>query len=237
MRLLWLDLLKGISIVLVVGYHLLFDLDHFVGIPIDTEAWYWSLAAFPILAVFIGGAGVSLVLSSFNKTERTFRLLTIKKTAYLCCCALAVTAVTTSLFPDEAILFGVLHLIAVSRLVGMFFVQARRTALITGLAVLAVTPLVTQLPVQTHAFIWLGVVPDNFSSLDYFPLFPWFGIFCIGMFLGQMLPSSWSLSWDVKNPGLLGRTLIFLGRHTLLLYLVHQPVILGMFWFFGFMRL
>lgn len=239
MRIIWLDVLKGIAIVMVVAYHLLFDLDQFVGLPIDTTAWYWAVLALPVLAIFVGGAGISLVFSRDHKTYRVFLQKTIKSTAYLFVCAGAVTAITWYLFPDDVILFGVLHLIAVSRLLGMFFVGAPVVALLVGCAIFLATPVIAHIPVTTKLFVWLGCAPDNFSSLDYFPLFPWFGIFCIGMFFGHFLLryGRHREKSEETSRGRVTRACAFLGRHTLVIYLFHQPLIISILWVCGLMRL
>ncbi len=240
MRIIWLDVLKGIAIVMVVAYHLLFDLDQFVGLPIDTTAWYWAVLALPVLVIFVGGAGISLVFSYAQNPYRVFLQKTIKNTAYLLICAGAVTITTWYLFPDDVILFGVLHLIAVSRLLGMLFVGAPVVALLMGGLIFFATPVISNIPVATRLFVWLGCAPDNFSSLDYFPLFPWFGIFCIGMLFGHLLlryGRRQEKSRDKKSRGPVTRACAFLGRHTLVIYLFHQPLIISILWLCGLMRL
>lgn len=239
MRLVWLDLLKGIAIVLVVFYHLLFDLDNFVGLSIDTSAWYWAFAALPVLAIFIGGAGISFVFSSAGRSHWAFISKTLKSTGYLLIGAGAITVITWYLFPEETILFGVLHLIAVSRLISIAFVGRPLTALFVGSITLLLTPAIAGIPVSTRLFVPFGCVPDNFSSLDYFPLFPWFGIFCIGIFFGHLLLKykRQDQIFPRVSTNYFTRACAFLGRHTLIIYLVHQPIIIAILWLFGLMRL
>jgi uncharacterized membrane protein len=85
-------------------------------------------------------------------------------------------------------------------------------------------------------FDWLlplGITSPSFSSYDYFPLVPWLGIFLIGAALGKtvyagrrsLLP--WHLPPTFVNAA---------GRHSLLIYIVHQPVIMGVLYVLGRLR-
>ena len=74
----------------------------------------------------------------------------------------------------------------------------------------------------------LGLTTDTFFSSDYFPLLPQLGYFLLGIGIGRMayrekktrLPGSFSEST-------IARFFRFCGRHSLLIYLVHQPVLYG----------
>lgn len=77
---------------------------------------------------------------------------------------------------------------------------------------------------------WLlpfGIYPAGFTSVDYTPLFPWFGVVLIGIGIGNFLYTGGVRQFAVPRlPDLFSAPLAFLGRHSLLIYLVHQPVII-----------
>ncbi len=79
----------------------------------------------------------------------------------------------------------------------------------------------------------LGVVPEGLFMPDYRPLLPWFGVVLIGLFFGNAA----YLPWRVKTPAAkappYAAPVAFLGRHTLLVYLVHQPIIIATLWALG----
>ena len=73
----------------------------------------------------------------------------------------------------------------------------------------------------------LGLLADGFSSSDYYPLMPWFFLFCAGSFLGRWIKEGRAFHWvyTARMP-----FLEKLGRHTLLIYILHQPVLIALFW-------
>ena len=86
-----------------------------------------------------------------------------------------------------------------------------------------------QLPRWLYATDLLAVVgfpSPSFWSTDYFPLLPWFFLFCAGYFLWSLLDKS-PRAKALLRPGL--RPLSFLGRHSLVIYLIHQPALMAVF--------
>ena len=79
----------------------------------------------------------------------------------------------------------------------------------------------------TDLFAVAGFPSPGFWSTDYFPLLPWFFLFCAGYFLWGLLSQSERAKERLAS-GV--RPLSFLGRHSLIIYLAHQPVLMGSFW-------
>ncbi len=78
--------------------------------------------------------------------------------------------------------------------------------------------------------MWLGLAPERLTSVDYYPLIPWFGVVLMGVFLGNLLYPGHARrflfpNWSAVLPI---RWLAFLGQHSLMIYLVHQPIIMAM---------
>jgi uncharacterized membrane protein len=235
-RRIWeIDFLRGLSIILVVCYHLLYDLGAYVGIKrflgwsTDLSTVPWTIAQHFFAGLFIVLSGTSSTLTRSN-VRRGLKLLAV---------SVAVTAVTYIYDPPSAIWFGILQLLAVSILIfGAAFEKARPVTCATwGAFVLGLGAALHLLKRSiTIPFDWLlpfGIHSPGFSSFDYFPLIPWFGIFLIGAALGRsvyahrrsLLP--WRLPQTFVNAA---------GRHSLLIYIVHQPVILAVLYVLGLMK-
>ncbi len=219
-----IDFLRGVSIILMVGYHLLYDLGEFRGMTkvlffsTDLDSTGWTIAQAFFAALFVVLSGISGTLTRSN-IRRGLRLLAV---------SLAVTAVTYIIDPSQAIWFGILQCLGVSMLLyGAFFTKAGPAACAAwGAAVLgfgAFLPAIKKaLAVPFDWLLPLGLHSPTFSSFDYFPLIPWVGVFLIGAALGKSVYASrrsllpWRLPVTFVN---------FAGRHSLLIYIVHQPVL------------
>ena len=230
-----IDFLRGLSIILMVGYHLLFDLGEFSGVKrflgfsTDLSSVAWSAAQYFFAGAFVVLSGISSTLSRSN-VRRGLRLLII---------SLAVTAATYVFDSSSAVYFGILQCLAASILIyGAAFDKAGAVACAAGGAL--VLGLGAALPVLTKAsairFDWLlpfGIHSPSFSSYDYFPLVPWFGIFLAGAALGKSVYAS----RRSLIPSSLPVTFVNVaGRYSLWIYLVHQPLILGILTILGRMR-
>ena len=230
-----IDFLRGLAIILMVGYHLLFDLGEFSGVKrflgfsTDLASVAWTAAQYFFAGLFVVLSGTSSTLSR-NNVRRGLKLLAV---------SLAVTVATYVFDPSSAVYFGILQCLAVAMLVyGAAFEKAGPVvcaawgALVIGLG--AALPILKKgLAVRFDWLLPFGIHSPSFSSFDYFPLVPWFGIFLIGSALGKSVYASrrsllpWSLPVTFVNAA---------GRHSLLIYIVHQPVIMGVLYVLGRMR-
>ena len=230
-----IDFLRGLAIILMVGYHLLFDLGEFAGLKrflgfsTDLSSLAWTAAQFFFAGLFIVLSGISSTLSR-NNVRRGLKLLAV---------SLAVTAVTYVFEPTSAIYFGILQCLTVSILIyGAAFQEAGPVACAAwGVAVLGVRaalPILTKgVPIRFDWLLPFGIHSPAFSSFDYFPLVPWLGIFLVGTALGKSIYAS-RRSLIPRPPR---ETFInAAGRTSLLIYIVHQPVILGVLYLLGLVR-
>ena len=229
------DFLRGVSIILMVGYHLLYDLGamvgvgSFLGFSTDLSTRAWTIAQYFFAGLFVVLSGISSTLSRGN-IRRALKLIAV---------ALLVTAATFIFDRSSAILFGILHCLAVSILIyGLVLEKAGAAACAAaGVAVFGLGAVIDRVlqgvPIRSDWLLPFGIHSPAFSSFDYFPLFPWFGIFLVGAALGK------SLYAERRSliPGRLPVTFVNLaGRHSLLIYIVHQPVILACLYVLGLIR-
>ncbi|MCB1396266.1 MAG: DUF1624 domain-containing protein [Rhodobacter sp.] len=208
----------------MVAFHLTFDLGFFGFIPPDTVMQpFWMVFARLVAGSFVVLAGVSLVLAHGNGLRgRAF----VRGTATVALAAVLVTAATLVAIPQGWVFFGILHMIALGRVLGLPFLRAPAWLLvIAGVAIWAAPYLWQSAVFDSRALAWVGFAVTQPLSMDLEPVFPWFGPFLLGMAAARLglLPTR-------GIPGPAGRALAWAGRHSLAIYLIHQPVLLGTLW-------
>jgi uncharacterized membrane protein len=221
------DAARGFAIVLMVLYHFCYDLDYFSVIAIDMNQHpFWLGFRAVILSLFLGIVGVSLVLA----TSRGLRLEAYSKRLVLIAgYAGLISLGTYFMFGDRMIYFGVLHFIAVASVLGLLFVRFYYLNLVLGLAMIAVGVDFQHPFFDAGAYQWIGLMTHKPATEDYVPLLPWFGVVLIGMFLGRLVYLRGEIPAFARAPGThpLTRTLVWGGRYSIHIYMLHQPLLLG----------
>ena len=226
MRVAGLDALRGLAIVAMVIYHFCFDLRYFGVTRSDFEHDFrWLAARSVILSSFMLIAGISLVLARHG-TGADARWL--RHVAVIGGAALLVTAASALMFPQSFIWFGVLHAIAVSLLIARPLVARPGVAAIAGVAMIVAGVTFAHPAFDGRTLGWIGFMTQKPITEDYVPLFPWTGVLLIGLAVGH-----WLVRTDFAILAPLARApsaLRWMGRHSLVLYLVHQPLLIGVLW-------
>jgi uncharacterized membrane protein len=222
-----IDVARGLAVAAMVVYHSAWDLSELRLIETDIrEVPAWSLFARAIAASFLVLVGAGLVLAHGRTLRRNAFL---RRLAVIAGAALAVTVATYFAVPDAYIFFGILHCIAVSSVLALPFLRASVPVVAAAAAFCVAAPRLVSAPaldLPVLAFLGLGTpVP---TTNDFVPIFPWFGfVLCgvasmrLGRGLLQRLPERTG-----GFPAPL-RVLAWAGRHSLLIYLLHQPLIFG----------
>ena len=227
------DLLRGVAIALMVSYHFCFDLNYHGLTHFDfNHDPFWLGFRAGILSLFLGLVGVSLVFATASgfRPAAYFRRL-----AWLAGAAILVSLSSALLFPASWIFFGVLHFILVASLLGLLFLRFYWLNLGLG-ALLLLLGNSLRLPFfDQPAWQWIGLMTHKPITEDYVPLLPWFGVVLIGLFLGKWVLNSEAGrrlgAWHSARPA--ARLLALAGRHSLAIYLAHQPLLLGLVWAAG----
>ncbi|MBS3736982.1 MAG: heparan-alpha-glucosaminide N-acetyltransferase [Candidatus Bipolaricaulota bacterium] len=232
-----IDFVRGLAVVFMIAYHAMFDLRIAGFLDLQIGSFPFEVFANVTAGTFFSVVGISLYISfSRTKKEGYGKNYRLKKYSVrgikLLGWGATVTVITYFLFPDMVILFGALHFIGVSVMLGYGALELtkgwkkfyRFTFLITIItAVFLISGSVRNLRVDNPIFLWLGIVPHEFQSLDYFPILPWFGLVVSGLILGEVLYPRGSRRWEFYRIG--NSPLELLGRHALVVYFFHQPLI------------
>lgn len=226
-RLPTVDALRGCAIVLMVVYHFCFDLSYFKLADFDFyRDPFWLASRTFILSLFLGLVGVSLVLA----TARGLNLRRyLRRLGVLVASALLVSVATWWMFGERFVFFGVLHFIALASVLGLLFVRAGWVSLLAGVAILVFGNVYQSTWFDAPGWRWIGLMTHKPATEDYVPLLPWFGVVLLGIFAGRQLlrigPRRLGGETARRNPVI--TSLAFAGRHSLVIYLVHQPLLLG----------
>jgi uncharacterized membrane protein len=225
-----IDLVRGIAILMMILFHTVFDLYFFRILPLDIYSGFWRYFAFSTASLFLLIVGISLTISrartASTKSGYKLALKFVYRGAGIFLLGLLVTVCTWIFLGEGFIVFGILHLIGISIMISPLFFRFKKCNLLLGFLVITIGFFFA----TRTGPIWLlplGLHPATFWSVDYEPIFPWFGVVLIGMGLGEYLYPGGKRSFTLPQiPEIVVRPLAFLGRHSLIIYLVHQPIII-----------
>jgi uncharacterized membrane protein len=229
-RYLEIDMIRGIAILMMILFHTVFDLSFFRVFAVDVSAGFWKYFAFSTATLFLLIVGVSLTLSHTRAATSLSGLQLVLKFVYrgagIFLVGLIVTAGTWLYLREGFIVFGILHLIGISVMLSPVFFRFRIFNIVWGLFFIMIGYVLTTV---TGPF-WLlplGIHPATFWSVDYEPVFPWTGIVLFGMGLGEYLYPGGVRGFTLPRfPLFFIQPLAYLGRHSLIVYLMHQPIII-----------
>lgn len=222
------DAYRGLAIAGVVVFHLVWDLEFagFVSGLADHPVWLAfgrSLAGSFMLLV-----GVGLALASRSKMRwRSY----LKRLAKILAAAATITVASYFVFPQTFIYFGILHSIAVATLLGTAFMRSPIwLCLLAGVCILIAPMLWQSAMFDSRWTAWIGfssVVPP---SNDFVPVFPWSGLTLFGLGIARAVLDGGGTSTlaSAVPKWMHSEKIVWLGRNSLVVYLLHQPIMLGL---------
>ena len=223
---------------MMVAYHLAYDLDTFGSYPLDstTGAWAWFADATASLFLFL--VGVSLAISHARsgaiRPGRSLFPKYLLRGLRILGYGMVLTIISVALGMG-VIAFGILHVIGVSIILAYPLLGLRWSNLVLGGLVIAVGAYMMAAGISSES-PWLlpfGIVPENLAMPDYRPLFPWFGVVLVGLFAGNLIYGAAKRPPVPKKAPVVARPLVPLGKNSLFIYLIHQPVMIALLAAFG----
>lgn len=228
-RLLFLDLLRGFTVILMVIFHFSYDIAYFKIVEFDIiHHPFWYLFPRVIVFLFLYVSGVAL---AFQYKESINWNSFLKRQGILGSLSLIVSLATYIFFPDRWIYFGTLHAIFTVSFMCLPFLNWPKISLATGL-----TLFIPSIFFDFNLPWWRLPHP----SLDYISPFPWMGAMLFGFYSAHTF---WTkLEGNVRlqkifHTPVLFKSLNILGRHSLLIYIVHQPLLFSLFHSYFFISL
>ncbi|MBF0314750.1 MAG: DUF1624 domain-containing protein [Oligoflexia bacterium] len=211
-RQLWIDFVRGIAVLLMIFYHQVFDL-YSLGI-LEVELWknpFWFYLPRLIVFLFLFCVGVALtIVHGPTILWKKFWRRLLPLIAY----ALFISLFTFIFYREQWIYFGTLHCIALSSLLALPLLSRPKLAfgICVGINLLFCLKIV---PGET-----IPSVTSFGPSMDFEPIFPWFSVVALGIAFRHLMVKQ---GWVFSLPDI--RLITFCGRHALLLYFLHRPVV------------
>jgi uncharacterized membrane protein len=230
------DALRGGAICMMIVYHAAFDLNWFHIINADFNHHpFWLGFRDLIVTSFLLLVGISLLLA---RRAGISRARFWRRIALVGACAMLVTAGSYAAFPKTFITFGILQCIVVSSILSWPLTRFPRAAWMVGLAAIvagaAIGVTLFDPPWSSGVALfdqpwlnWVGWVTRRPATEDYVPLLPWFGVVLVGISVGGWLMER-RLHALKRISRASPRWLTWLGRHSLLVYMIHQPIMIGL---------
>ncbi len=216
-RRIWeIDFLRAIAIILMVIFHIVYDLNEFLGIEADylSGFWYWEGKTSALMFIFLAG-----ISSGFSKN-------TVKRGIKILIFAMVITLVTYIFFREQYIRFGILHLLGTSMVLFPLLKKMNNVLLFISAVFIALTSIsIKSTLVDTSLLLPFGVMYRGFVTLDYYPISPYLSVFILGILAYKMYyyKGQSIFKFHYKN-----EYLSIISKNSLAIYLIHQPVLVGM---------
>jgi uncharacterized membrane protein len=227
-RIVALDIFRGFAIFLMVIFHFCYDLNYFNFIKVKiTSDYFWVNFRIVIVTMFLLAVGISLKIAHNKKID--FKKVK-KRTLILFLSSLAISITTYIIFPHAWVYFGILHFILVASILALPFLNYPKLSLIVGILII----LLYNLKIISMHKIFLFTIKylpiPKYHTVDLAPLIPWFGVVLTGIAIkGLNLDKKFFNLNIFKNENFINKILAFSGRHSLIIYLIHQPIFFAIF--------
>ena len=219
-----LDFFRGIALILMIYFHIIWSMHEIYGYQVFYSDWinFYIGKISAILFILISGIVFSLVKF---KWKRFFLLAGI---------AIGISGVSYLYGNAYGINFGIIHFFAVSSLLAILFSKVNKYILIAiWIGIIAMWGRIHSISTPSDYLFFLWLVNKTFHSADYYPLIPRFGIYLIGMGISKIFyTEKRNIFWKTFNI----KPINFVGRNTLLIYIIHQPIIIWIFYLVQFIR-
>ena len=231
-----IDLLRAFAVLCMIIFHIAFDLEslHIYDFVLGEYPWNFMARFAQITFIFLAGMTYMLSYEKHLLSEKGRVIWGQFKHAFLFFgFAMIISLITWILFRDQAVKFGILHFFAVATILT---IPLSRLKIWNG--VLGILVLVSSLWIPKFDASWwfypFGVNLQAPTDLDYFPLFPWYGLFLLGVGFASVLIRFWTR--HIYTPIFRNAFLEKIGRKSLVIYLLHQPIIWGILHFYLYIQ-
>jgi len=223
-----LDFLRGSAVILMVLFHIGYDLALFgyasYQTTVDVE---WIVFRGVILSMFLLAVGMSAYLAYIEGIRYAKLIKTVLKLFFV---SVVISVGSYFVFPQQWIYFGVIHFITLALIAVLPFIRYPRTALVLGV-VIAVSYMMGFLPLEPlfrYSVEHWSIPP---YTVDLVSFTPWFSVVLIGVFVMDRKIFGLKIAQTESS-----KRVAWMGQHSLAIYLIHQPVLFGLFYIIKLLR-
>jgi len=233
-----IDSLRTLALALMITYHLIYDLDQWTNLAVDVNNPLWFIIGKTAALLFIFLSGLSSGLSK-HPLKNGLRVLFF---------GMIITLVTYVAFPGEYIRFGILHFLGVMMILYPLIRKLPNGVLILcSVLAIAIGLLIKDQAVNTPLLLPLGLMYPGFATMDFYPLFPYSGVTLLGVLCYRYVFANRSKAKtpassaekikkkrdksgqkDAQKQRAASPMVTWVSRHSLWIYLIHQPILLGL---------
>ena len=228
-----IDFIRGLAIILMIFFHILFDLNFYSITNFNLYSGFIFVIGRLSAIFFILIVGVSLTISysrvknKLSTNEIIFKF--IKRGIKILFLGLIISLITWFYIPEGFVVFGILHFIGVSIVLSYIFIRYRFVNIILGLFFISLGFYLRNFSFDFYYLLPFGFIPNNFWTIDFFPLLPWFGLILFGITMGNLFYPDKKRRFEIidLSNNFIIKFFCFLGRNSLIIYFLHQPIIIG----------
>ena len=229
-RLQSIDVFRGLDIILMILFNYSVTLGFFNIINFPKNFLYSFVFPRTIAGIFIILSTIVAYASYISKKKGCTKRYLLRGSRLLVFAGL-ITIFTYLFIPSGTVTFGILHFFAVTSFILPFIIKYKKMNLFLGILISVVGLYLQFQQFDSSYFFWLGFIPKNLFTLDYFPLLPWLGILMLGVYFSkQMIKKMYKIKFNNR----LADVLSFFGRNSLTIYLIHQPILVIILFALGF---
>ena len=233
-----IDFIRGIALLFMIGFHLLYDLKLFGVINWNLYSGILFFIAYGTASTFILVAGISASLRYHHLRQISvpisFVHSFIKRGIKILFLGFIITLVTLLFIPEQYVIFGILHCMGISTILCIPFLGYKKINVLLGSFLILIGIILRMYTFDFSFLIPFGFIPHMFSTVDYFPLLPWFGVFLIGITMGHIwYPQGMRKHLIHDYSGLLViKRICAFGTNSLYVYFLHQPLLFAVIFLF-----
>ena len=231
----FIDALRAIAVLAMIIYHFAWDLGFFnIVDPVVVNSGWWKIFAVSIGSSFLFLSGFSFWFFSYSGIN--FRKF-FKRILILIAAALIVSLGTYQADSNTFVFFGILHLLSACTLLGILIYRIPPTLIIfIGLLIIIFEPYLISEFYEPKYLAWTGLYSGSTGSVDFYGFIPWSSAYIFGLGFskiifrkrGEEIRINNFLFFKTSRNSILIKIFFWMGRNSLLVYLTHQPILMGL---------